>query len=83
MHQFSVKATVRHTSFYILITNFDIGYKFLWGIKGTLTCLQNAYQHYIIRQLYKYAGVRCSLVVTFAAIRLQGPRFKPRPGQKC
>src|SRR6218665_3272843 len=23
-----------------------------------------------------------SLVVTFAAIRLQGPRFKPRPGQK-
>ena len=27
-------------------------------------------------------GVRGSLVITFAAIRLQGPRFKPRPGQK-
>ena len=26
--------------------------------------------------------VRRSLVVTFAATRLQGPRFKPRPGQK-
>ena len=27
-------------------------------------------------------GVRCSRVVTFAAIRLRGPGFKPRPGQK-
>ena len=27
-------------------------------------------------------GVRRSLVVTIMAIRLQGPRFKPRPGQK-
>ena len=27
-------------------------------------------------------GVRLSLVVTFPAIRLQGPWFKPRPGQK-
>ena len=31
---------------------------------------------------YNTMGVRRSLVVTFAAIRLQGPRFKPRPGQK-
>src|SRR6218665_1365462 len=28
------------------------------------------------------SGVRRSLVVTFAAIRLRGPRFKTRPGQK-
>src|SRR6218665_1734788 len=27
-------------------------------------------------------GVRPSLMVTFAAIRLRGPTFKPRPGQK-
>src|SRR6218665_96450 len=27
-------------------------------------------------------GVRRSRVVTFAAIRLRGPGFKPRPGQK-
>src|SRR6218665_2612887 len=27
-------------------------------------------------------GVRRSIVATFAAIRLQGPRFKPRPRQK-
>ena len=27
-------------------------------------------------------GVFGSLVVMFAAIRLPGPRFKPRPGQK-
>ena len=29
-----------------------------------------------------YTGVRRSRVVTFAAIRLLGPWFKPRPGQK-
>ena len=27
-------------------------------------------------------GVRRSLVITLVAIRLQGPRFKPRPGRK-
>src|SRR6218665_2585119 len=31
---------------------------------------------------FMYKGVRRSLVVTFAAIRPRGPRFKPRPGQK-
>src|SRR6218665_253273 len=31
---------------------------------------------------YTYIGVRRSVVVKFAAIRLPGPRFKPRPGQK-
>src|SRR6218665_613355 len=30
----------------------------------------------------KGGWVLCSLVVTVAAIRLQGPRFKPHPGQK-
>ena len=29
-----------------------------------------------------YWGCRHSRVVTFTAIRLQGPGFKPRPGQK-
>src|SRR6218665_645201 len=33
------------------------------------------------RQL-KGGALWCSLVVTFAAIKLQGPRFKPRPRQK-
>src|SRR6218665_1871090 len=32
--------------------------------------------------MYTDIGVRRSLVATFAAIRLRGPRFKPRPGQK-
>src|SRR6218665_1626844 len=31
---------------------------------------------------YAVVGVRSSRVVTFAAIRLRGPGFKPRPGQK-
>ena len=32
--------------------------------------------------LVAYIQVRRSQVVTFAAIRLRGPVFKPRPGQK-
>jgi len=40
----------------------------------TCTCLQPLYTI--------YSPYFCSLVVTFAAIKLQGPRLKPRPGQK-
>ena len=36
----------------------------------------------MINQHLRGAGVRRSRVVTFAAIRLRGPGFKPRPGQK-
>ena len=47
------------------------------------TCLSPFYLWFpFTREPELISGVRCSRVVTFAAIRLRGPGFKPRPGQK-
>src|SRR6218665_2746296 len=53
-------------------------------------CMHEMYVYiymYVFMHICMYAcmyvyGVCCSLVVMFVAIRLQGPRFKPLPGQK-
>ena len=83
----SIVSRPRHTrvAFSVIIKSFDfVNLKTITlCLKTPIKALSNAWLMFNTNMYFiLFIGMRCNLVVTFAAIRLQGPRFKPRPGQK-